>query len=43
LEEKGMEFIEVDKAAFEKVASEAVMKSFSEEQKKLFKRIQEVK
>jgi tripartite ATP-independent transporter DctP family solute receptor len=43
LEEKGMEFIEVDKAAFEKVASEAVMKSFSEEQKMLYKWIQEVK
>jgi tripartite ATP-independent transporter DctP family solute receptor len=43
LKEKGMEFIEVDKTAFEKVASEAVMKSFSEEQKKLYKRIQEVK
>jgi TRAP-type C4-dicarboxylate transport system substrate-binding protein len=43
LEEKGMEFIEVDKAAFEKIASDAVMASFTEEQKKLYKRIQEVK
>jgi len=43
LKEKGMEFIEVDKAAFEKLASEAVMASFTEEQKKLYKRIQEVK
>ena len=43
LKEKGMEFIEVDKAAFEKLASEAVMASFTEEQKKLYKRIQEVR
>lgn len=43
LKEKGMEFIEVDKAAFEKLASAAVMASFTEEQKKLYKRIQEVR
>jgi tripartite ATP-independent transporter DctP family solute receptor len=43
LKEKGMEFIEVDKAAFEKLARQAVMENFSEEQKKLYKRIQEVK
>ncbi|MCL6258568.1 TRAP transporter substrate-binding protein [Aquiflexum sp. TKW24L] len=43
LKEKGMEFIEVDKAAFEKMASAAVMASFTEEQKELYKRIQEVR
>ncbi len=43
LKEKGMEFIEVDKAAFEKLASQAVMENFSEEQKILYKRIQEMK
>jgi TRAP-type transport system periplasmic protein len=43
LKEKGMEFIEVDKAAFEKLASAAVMASFTEEQKILYRRIQEVK
>jgi TRAP-type transport system periplasmic protein len=43
LKEKGMEFIEVDKEAFEKLASAAVMESFTEEQKKLYQRIQEVK
>lgn len=43
LKEKGMEFIEVDKAAFEKLATEAVMASFTAEQKKLYKRIQEVR
>ncbi len=40
--DRGMEFIEVDKAAFEKLAQAAVMESFSEEQKKLYKRIQEL-
>ncbi|MCS4433718.1 TRAP transporter substrate-binding protein [Aquiflexum gelatinilyticum] len=43
LKEKGMEFIEVDKVAFEKLASAAVMASFTEEQKMLYKRIQDVK
>lgn len=43
LKEKGMEFIEVDKAAFEKLASTAVMASFTKEQKMLYKRIQEVR
>ena len=43
LKAKGMEFIEVDKTAFEKLAKAAVMENFSEEQKKLFQRIQEVK
>jgi TRAP-type C4-dicarboxylate transport system substrate-binding protein len=43
LKEKGMEFIDVDKAAFEKLASAAVMESFTEEQKQLYKRIQKVK
>jgi tripartite ATP-independent transporter DctP family solute receptor len=43
LKEKGMEFIEVDKAAFEKLASEAVMASFTVEQKKMYQRIQDVK
>ncbi|MEX2594665.1 MAG: TRAP transporter substrate-binding protein [Anditalea sp.] len=42
LKEKGMEFIEVDKAAFEKLARDAVMENFSEGQKALFQRIQEV-
>jgi TRAP-type C4-dicarboxylate transport system substrate-binding protein len=43
LKEKGMEFIEVDKAAFEKLASAAVMASFTDGQKELYRRIQEVK
>jgi TRAP-type C4-dicarboxylate transport system substrate-binding protein len=43
LKNKGMEFVEVDRAAFEKLASAAVMESFTEEQKKLYKRIQEVR
>lgn len=42
LKEKGMEFIEVDKAAFEKLARAAVMENFSEDQKRLFQKIQEV-
>jgi tripartite ATP-independent transporter DctP family solute receptor len=42
LKEKGMEFIEVDKAAFERRASEAVMENFSEGQKELYQRIQEI-
>lgn len=43
LKEKGMEFIEVDKAAFERLAKEAIMKNFSDDQKELFQRIQAVK
>src|SRR5690606_7006919 len=43
LKEKGMEFIDVDKAAFEKLAKVAVMKNFSEGQNQLFQRIQEVR
>ncbi len=42
LKEKGMEFIEVDKSAFEKLARKAVMENFSEDQKDLFQRIQKV-
>ncbi|MEX0882858.1 MAG: TRAP transporter substrate-binding protein [Cyclobacteriaceae bacterium] len=40
--DKGMEFIEVDKAAFQKVAKEAVMQAFNEEQIDLLNRIQKV-
>jgi len=43
LKEKGMEFIEVDKSAFEKLASAAVMASFTDGQKEMYRRIQEVK
>lgn len=43
LQEKGMEFIEVDKAAFEKLATQAVLENFSESQKDLFQRIKQVK
>jgi tripartite ATP-independent transporter DctP family solute receptor len=42
LKEKGMEFIEVDKGAFEKLAKQAIMENFSEDQKELFQRIQAV-
>jgi len=42
LKDKGMEFIEVDKEAFIALASQAVMKHFTEEQKKLYRRMQEV-
>lgn len=43
LKEKGMEFIEVDKPAFEKLARKAVLDNFSEDQKDMFQRIQEVR
>ena len=40
--DRGMEFIEVDKAAFRKVAQDAVIKAFNEEQIDLLNRIQAV-
>ncbi|TVP48265.1 MAG: TRAP transporter substrate-binding protein [Mongoliibacter sp.] len=40
---KGMEFVEVDKEAFEKIASEAVLENFSEGQKEMFRKIQAIK
>lgn len=43
LKEKGMEFIEVDKAAFEKLAKAAVEMSFSKSQNEMFRKIQEVR
>lgn len=43
LKDKGMEFIEVDKEAFQKLATEAVMREFSDEQKALFQRMQDIK
>lgn len=43
LKERGMEFIQVDKAAFEKKAQTAVNKALSGEQKKLFDIMQEIK
>jgi tripartite ATP-independent transporter DctP family solute receptor len=42
LKEKGMEFIEVDKAAFEQKAQAAVNQALSGEQKKLFERMQAI-
>lgn len=43
LKEKGMEFIEVDKAAFEEKVQTAIDQSLSGEQKKLFQQMQELK
>lgn len=40
---KGMEFVEVDKEAFEKIASKAVLENFSEGQKEMFRKIQAIK
>jgi tripartite ATP-independent transporter DctP family solute receptor len=42
LKDKGMEFIEVDKEAFIELASKAVMEHFTEGQKSLYRRVQEV-
>jgi TRAP-type C4-dicarboxylate transport system substrate-binding protein len=42
LVDKGMEFIEVDKQAFQEAATTAVVNSFNEDQIDLLKRIQEV-
>lgn len=42
LQAKGMEFIEVDKDAFQKIAGEAVLTSFNEQQKAMYKRIQAI-
>lgn len=42
LQAKGMEFVEVDKDAFQQIASEAVVYSFNEQQKALYKRIQAI-
>jgi tripartite ATP-independent transporter DctP family solute receptor len=42
LKDKGMEFIEVDKEAFIELASKAVMEHFTEGQKRLYRRVQEV-
>jgi DNA-binding NarL/FixJ family response regulator len=41
--DRGMEFIEVDKAAFEEAARKAVLEAFSDGQKDLLQRIQAVK
>ncbi|WP_291784604.1 TRAP transporter substrate-binding protein [Cecembia sp.] len=43
LKDKGMEFIEVDKQAFEKLARKAVFESFNHLQIELYERIQEVR
>ncbi|RZS95807.1 TRAP transporter substrate-binding protein [Cecembia calidifontis] len=43
LKNKGMEFIEVDKEAFEKLAKKAVRESFTKEQMALYERIQQVR
>lgn len=43
LKDKGMEFIEVDKEAFEKLARKAVRESFTKEQMALYERIQQVR
>ncbi|PRY89540.1 TRAP transporter substrate-binding protein [Mongoliibacter ruber] len=42
LQAKGMEFVEVDKEAFQKIAGEAVVRSFNEQQKDMYKRIQAI-
>lgn len=42
LKEKGMEFIEVDKEAFIGLAGKAVMEHFTEEQRRMYRRVQEV-
>lgn len=43
LKDKGMEFIEVDKEAFENLARKAVRESFTKEQMALYERIQQVR
>lgn len=43
LKDKGMEFIEVDKSAFEQMARKAVRESFTKEQIELYERIQQVR
>jgi TRAP-type C4-dicarboxylate transport system substrate-binding protein len=43
LKERGMEFIEVDKPAFEQIAREAVNNVLAGEQRKLFEKIQMIK
>lgn len=43
LKDKGMEFIEVDKEAFENLARKAVRESFTKEQIELYERIQQVR
>lgn len=43
LKDKGMEFIQVDKGAFEKLARKAVQESFTKEQIELYERIQELR
>lgn len=42
LEAKGMQFVEVNKEAFQRIAREAVESNFNEEQKALYKRIQAI-
>jgi tripartite ATP-independent transporter DctP family solute receptor len=42
LKDKGMEFIEVDKEAFIELAGRAVMEHFTEEQQRMYRRVQEV-
>ena len=42
LKEK-MTFVDVDQAAFAKIASEAVLKNLNDSQKEMYKKIQEVK
>lgn len=43
LKDKGMEFIEVDKEPFEKLARKAVRESFTKEQIELYERIQQLR
>jgi TRAP-type C4-dicarboxylate transport system substrate-binding protein len=43
LQDLGMTFVEVDKAAFQKKAEEAIFKTLNPEQKDLYMRMQEVK
>ncbi len=43
LKEKGMEFIEVDKQAFEKLARKSVLESFNQGQIELYERIQAIR
>jgi TRAP-type transport system periplasmic protein len=43
LQAKGMQFVNVDKEAFRSIASEAVERSFSTQQKEMYKRIQAIK
>ncbi len=42
LQAKGMEFVEVDKKAFQRIASEAVESNFNDVQKAMYKRIQAI-